>query len=151
MVNLWVPHLDMYMDKNLGLRKYQSRYCQIFHLMFWMCWEEYNNKSLLTDYLCMSSAWNMARSGEIICIVYAYFVRTQFGVNWCIYMKIWRNSLTYYLPNERTLKVLLTHQTVYRDTLWHNSTNVRPFPDGKVLTFRTPYGNTVQYYWLEIL
>ena len=135
----------------MGVRKYQIRDCRIFNLMFWMCWEDYINKSLLTDYLCMSSAWYMARSGEIIYIVCAYFVRTQFGINWYIYMKIWRLSLAYYLPNDRTLNVLLTYQTVYRDTLLHNSTNVRPFPDGKVLTCRTPYGNTVQYYWLGIL
>ena len=66
-------------------------------------------------------------------------------------MKIWRHSLAYYLPNASTLKLLLTYKTVYCDTLWHNSTNVRPFPDGKVLTCRRPYGNTVQYYWGEIL
>ena len=53
-------------------------------LMFWMCWEGYNNGSLLTDYLCMSRAWNMARSGEILYIVCAYFSHTQFGVNWYI-------------------------------------------------------------------
>ena len=135
----------------MGVGKYQSSYCQIFPLMVQMFWWESINVILLTDYLCMSSAWNMARSEEILYIVCAYFARTQFGVNLYIYMNIWRLSLANYLPNDMTLKVFLTHQTVYRDTLWHDSTNVSPFSDGKVLTCRTPYGNTVQYYWRGIL
>ena len=61
----------------------------------------------------------------------------------------WVRSLEYYCPNARTLKVFLTHQIVYCDTLWHNRTNVRILPDGKELTCRMPYRNTVRCYLIN--
>ena len=62
----------------------------------------------------------------------------------------WRISMAYYCTNARTLKLLLTHQLVYRDTLWHNRTNIRLFPDGEVFTHIMPYINTIQCYWRVI-
>ena len=55
--------------------------------------------------------------------------------------------MEYSCRNAMTLMVLLTHKLVYCGTLWHNRTNFRLFPDGKLFTRRTPYVNTIQYYW----
>ena len=113
-------------------------------------WENSINVSLLTDCLCTPNAYNLEGSGEILYIIHAYFPRTQFGVNWHILHECWRLSLAYYHQNARTLKVFLTHQTMDRDTLWHYHTNVSPFSDGKLFACITPYGNTIQYYWIKI-
>ena len=115
-----------------------------------VCWGEYINVSLLTDYWCTLSALNMARAGEMSYIVRAYFARRQFGVNLTHLHERWRHSLVYYCPNSRTWKLLLPYNTIYCDILWKNRKNVRPLPDGKVFTCRTPYGNTVRYYWRSV-
>ena len=58
----------------------------------------------------------------------------------------WRHPLAYYRPNDRTLKVFLTNQTVYHETLWNCCTNVRILPDGEIFTRRTMYGNILHLY-----
>ena len=52
--------------------------------------------------------------------------------------------MTYYRPNVRTLKVLMTHQPTYHDNLLHDRKNVRIFPDGKVFNRKMPDVNTVR-------
>ena len=85
-------------------------------------------------------SWNKVPQYTSLCVRNA-FNSLAFG---------WQHSMAYYCTNTRTLKVLMTHQLMYRDTLWHNYTNVRTFLYGKVFTRRTPYGNTVGYYWRTI-
>ena len=55
--------------------------------------------------------------------------------------------MEYCRPNDRTLKLFLTHQAMYLDTLWHDCTNVRIFLDGKLFTRIMPYVNTAQCHW----
>ena len=72
---------------------------------------------------------------------------------WCQLIHLyecWRRYMAYYRPNAITLNVFLTHQLVYRDTLWHNCTNVIIFPDGKLFTSIMLYINIVRYYWRVI-
>ena len=62
----------------------------------------------------------------------------------------WRCFMEYYFPNSRRLKVLLTHQLVYWNTLWHDHINVRILPDRKVFTCRMLYIDNIKCYWREI-
>ena len=104
--------------------------------------------SLLTDYWCTPRARNMVHAGVMFYIVRTYFARTQFGVNWHIYINV--EDVPWHIIT-RILKVFLTHQPMYHDTLWHDRTNVSPFPDDKVLTRRMPYSYNLWYYWMTIL
>ena len=62
----------------------------------------------------------------------------------------WIRSMAYSCPNDRKLKVFVTHQLVYCDTLLHDHTNLRIFSDGKVFNRRMSYISTVRWYWSVI-
>ena len=84
--------------------------------------------------------------------IFLYYTRVfRTYIVWCQLTHLqggWRHSVACYRLNSGTLKVFLTHQIVNSDTLWHNCTNLRLFPYGKLLTRRMPYVNTVQWYWM---
>ena len=58
----------------------------------------------------------------------------------------WRPSMECFHPNASELKAFLTHKLVYCGTLFHDRTNVRIFPDGKVFIHIIPYINTERWY-----
>ena len=95
--------------------------------------------------------------------------RTQYGTFWrhilycmCVFCMCiawcqlthlhehWGRYIEYYCLNVRKLKVLLTHQIMYCDTLQNFCRNARILPDGKVFIIRIPYINTVWFYWRVI-
>ena len=75
------------------------------------------------------------RAGKILYVVHAYLARIWFGVNWHTCMHV-----------EEICGMFIQ----IPGYLWHDRTDVRIFPDGKIFTSRMPYINTVRYYWRKI-
>ena len=95
-----------------------------------------------------SDARNKACAGKYFLL----YMRIFIYIVWCQFTNLhqrWRHFCNICL-NLRPLKSLVTYFYKCQAILWHDRTNVRILPDGKVFTCRMPYINTVQYYLRNI-